>query len=78
MPAYYSRLFSIKAMGMPQKEVYENRILCRDKNKEASHSCYRGVANLIHFHRRGRVNGLWNVFEPAPTQGGNGISGTVR
>ena len=49
MPAYYSRLFRITARGMPQKEAYENRILAKKEGKGTSHSCYRGVANLIHF-----------------------------
>ncbi len=26
--------FSLTAMGMPQNQAYENRILCRDKDKE--------------------------------------------
>ena len=32
---------------MPQIEVYENRNLWMDPGKGASHSCYRGVANLL-------------------------------
>ncbi len=37
------------AMGMPQKEVFENHILVMKEGNGASHFCYRGVANLIHF-----------------------------
>jgi hypothetical protein len=48
------------AMGMPQKEVFENHILVMKEGNGASHFCYRGVANLIQF-MAGGVNELWNV-----------------
>jgi hypothetical protein len=41
--------FPLNAMGMPQKEAHENHILEMMEGKGTSHSCYRGVANLIHF-----------------------------
>jgi hypothetical protein len=34
-------------MGMPQKAAFENHILVMKEGNGASHSCYRGVANLI-------------------------------
>jgi len=52
-------------MGMPQKEAHENHILEMMEGKGTSHSCYRGVANLIHF-TAGRANELWNVVCLAP------------
>lgn len=73
-------------MDMPQNEAYENRNFWIKTGKQVSHSCYRGVANLIQL-TTGRANELWNVvalvaltfcYEPTPTQGDNHISGTVR
>jgi hypothetical protein len=45
----YSWPFPFTAMDMPQKEVFENHNLRMTIGKAASHSCYRGVANLIQF-----------------------------
>ena len=47
-------------MGMPQIEAYENHIIAMKEGNGASHSCYKGVADLIHF-MAGRVKELWNV-----------------
>jgi hypothetical protein len=44
---------SSTAMGMPQNEAFENQNLWTETGKGASHSCYRGVANLIHFMAEG-------------------------
>src|SRR4030095_16783685 len=43
------RLPAFTAMDMPQNEANENRNLWIKTGKGASHSYYRGVANLIHF-----------------------------
>jgi hypothetical protein len=58
--------FPFTAMGMPQKEVFENRILAMKEGNGASYSCYGGVANLIHF-REGRVNVVryWSSMQPS-------------
>ena len=47
-------------MDMPQNEAYENRNFWIKTGKQVSHSCYRGVANLIQL-TTGRANELWNV-----------------
>src|SRR5262245_51280653 len=39
----------VSTMGMPQKDAFEKLFLEVTKNMRASHSCYRGVATLIHF-----------------------------
>jgi hypothetical protein len=52
--------FPFTAMGMPQKEDYENDVLAMKKGNGASHFCYRKVANLIQLTTR-RASELWNV-----------------
>jgi hypothetical protein len=47
-------------MGMPQINAFEKLIFEVMEGSRASHSCYRGVANLLQF-MAGRINELWNV-----------------
>src|SRR5262245_13817859 len=56
---------------MPQNQAYENHNLWVKTAKRASHSCYKGVANLIQFTAerlgkgRGEVNECRNVVRLA-------------
>jgi len=71
---------------MPQNGAYENHNLWMKTGKGASHSCYRGVSDLIQL-TTGQASELRNVVglvalpfcsEPTPTPGGNHISDTVH
>ncbi len=50
---------AFKATHMPRIEAHKNRNLGSEHGSEPSHSCYRGVANLIRL--MGRSNELWKV-----------------